>query len=172
MKVHKVSSRSKHENRNATKRHVKNKWLTHGKKIRHADVSSHGPTPSTAKLENELVNRQKSKVKRLQKAYTKAATVSSEDGQAKGKAVSAPFPHIHTNGGTELETQSDSEDSQDWRSYARSVLQNGLEKGGEGNSVSNQMEEEEVFEYHAQYDRSQNHTVLVLKQGQVKRARK
>ncbi|XP_053498968.1 polynucleotide 5'-hydroxyl-kinase NOL9 [Ictalurus furcatus] len=166
MKVHKVSSRSRHEHRNTTKRHMKNKWRTHGKKIRHADPSSHSPGPSTAKIENELVNRQKPKVKRLQKSYAKATAVLSEDGhlsQAKSKAVTAP--HVTANGGTELE--SDSEDSQDWRSYAKSVLQNGLEKeGGEGNSVSNQLEEEEVSEYHAQYDRSQNHTVLVLKQGQ------
>ncbi|KAI5096007.1 polynucleotide 5'-hydroxyl-kinase NOL9, partial [Silurus meridionalis] len=169
MKVHKVSSRSKHENRNATKRHSKNKWRTHGKKNQHVDPSGQNPRPSTAKFENELVNRQKPKVKRLQKAYTKAATVTSKDkcsSQAKGKALSAPCPHVHTNGGTELETESDSEDSQVWRSYAKSVLQNGAEKEGEGNSVLNQSEEVEVLEYHAQYERSQNHTVLVLKQGQ------
>lgn len=151
---------------------MKNKWHTHRKKIRHTDFSENSPRPSTAKFENEIVNRQKPKVKRLQKAYTKAATVTSKDGdltQAKAKAVSASFPHVHANGGTKLETWSDSEDSQDWRSYAKSVLQNGLEKeGGEGNPVSNQLEEEEGCEYHAQYDRSQNHTVLVLKQGQVK----
>lgn len=167
MKVHRLSSR------NATKRHVKNKWRTHGKKIRHADNSGNGPRPSTARLESELVSRQKPALKRLQKTYTKAANVTSEDGdlsRAKGKAVSAPFPHVHANGGTELETGSDSEDSQDWRSYARSVLQNGLkEEGGEGNSVSNQSEEGEGLEYHAQYDHSENHTVLVLKQGQVKK---
>ncbi|XP_060750933.1 polynucleotide 5'-hydroxyl-kinase NOL9 [Tachysurus vachellii] len=159
MKVHKIS-----------KRHVKNKWRTHGKKIRFADPSSSSPRPSTAKSENELVHRQKPKVKRLQKTYTKATTVTSEDGrvsQAKGKAVSAPSPHVHTNGGTELEVGSDSEDSQDWRSYAKSVLQNGFEKeGGEGKSVTNQLKEDEVIEYHMQYDRSQNHTVLILKQGQ------
>lgn len=172
MKVHRVSSRSKQEHQYATKRHVKNKWRTHGKKTRHADLSGTGPRPSTAKFENELVNRQKPKVKRLQKAYTKVATETSGDGdlsQAKGKAASAPFPYVHTNGGTELEMGTDSEDSQDWRSYAKSILQNGLEKeGGKGNSVTNQVEEEEGLEYHAQYDRSQNHTVLVLKQGQVR----
>lgn len=174
MKAHKVSSRSKHEHRNATKRNLKNKWRTHGKKIRHADPSGNSPRSSTARFENKIVNRseQKPKVKRLQTAYARPATAKSKDGdllQSKSKAVSALFPHVHANGGTELETGSDSENSQDWRSYAKSVLQNGLEKdGGEGNSVSNQMEEEEGIEYHTQYDRSQNHTVLVLKQGQVK----
>lgn len=150
---------------------MKNKWRTHGKKIRFADPSGSSPRPSTAKSENELVHRQKPKVKRLRKKYNKALAVTSEDGhvsQAKGKSMSAPFPHVHTNGGAELQMGSDSEDSQDWRSYAKSVLQNGLEKeGGEGKSVTNQLEEEELIEYHAQYDRSQNHTVLVLKQGQV-----
>lgn len=159
------------KHQNAPKRHLKNKWHTHGKKIRHLDPSGNSPRPSTAKLENELVNRHQPKLKRLQKAYTKAATVTSEDGlsQVKGKAVSAPFLHFHTNGGAEVETGSDSEDSQDWRSYAKSVLQNGLEKeGGEGNSISIQLEEEEGIEYHAQYDHTHNHTVLVLKQGQVR----
>lgn len=160
------------KHQNAPKRHLKNKWHTHGKRIRHLDPSGNSPRPSTAKLDNELVNRQKPKLKRLQKAYTKAATVTSKDGdlsQIKGKATSTPFLHFHTNGGTEVETGSDSEDSQDWRSYAKSVLQNGLERGaGEGNSVSNQLEEEDRIEYHAQYDDSHNHTVLVLKQGQVK----
>ncbi|KAM9445313.1 polynucleotide 5'-hydroxyl-kinase NOL9 isoform 1-T4 [Clarias gariepinus] len=171
MKVHKVSSRSKHEHRNASKRHLKSKWRTQGKKLRLSDPSDHSPKPSTAKFENALANRQqKPKVKRLQKTYTKATTVTSEDGhllQAKARAVSSPFPHVHTNGGAELEMGSDSEDSQDWRSYANSVLQNGLERDrGEGNSVLNQLEEGEGMEYHTQYDRSQNHTVLVLKQGQ------
>lgn len=174
MKVHKVSSRSKHEHRNASKRHLKSKWRTQGKKLRLSDPSDHSPKPSTAKFENALANRQqKPKVKRLQKTYTKATTVTSEDGhllQAKARAVSSPFPHVHTNGGAELDMGSDSEDSQDWRSYANSVLQNGLERDrGEGNSVLNQLEEGEGIEYHTQYDRSQNHTVLVLKQGQVKK---
>ncbi|TSL61239.1 Polynucleotide 5'-hydroxyl-kinase NOL9 [Bagarius yarrelli] len=155
MKVHKVS-----------KRHGKNKWRTHGKKIRVADPSG----PSAAKPEKELVNRQKPKVKRLQKTYTKAAAVTSGNGhlsQAKIKAVSSSFTSVHNNGRTGMNSASDSEDSQKWRSYADSVLQNGLKKdGGEGKSVTNQLEEEEVIEYHAQYDRSQNHTVLVLKKGQ------
>ncbi|KAL7859344.1 hypothetical protein SRHO_G00144910 [Serrasalmus rhombeus] len=172
MKVHKVSPRSRNEQR---KRHPpKNKWRVHNKKISNVDPSGLSSSPATAKLEHHLATRQKLKLKRLQKVYTKAVDLTLEDNhsvRAKGK-VSAPvtLPQVHTNGGTEVEAGSDSEDSQEWRSYAKSVLQNGMEqRGGQENSApaaSEQLEDEELPGYHAQHDHVQNHTVLVLQQGQ------
>ncbi|XP_035377210.1 polynucleotide 5'-hydroxyl-kinase NOL9 [Electrophorus electricus] len=173
MKVHKASSRSKNEQRNATKRHPKSKWRVHNKRIRSLDPSQLTSSPTVAKVVPQLANRQKSKLKRLQKAHAKAVTLSPEESnfvRAKVRVPPVTFPRVHTNGGTELETGSDSEDSQDWSSYAKSVLQNGLEmKGGEEDLTPVarvQLEDEEPPEYHAQYDHVQNHTVLVLQQGQ------
>ncbi|XP_062871334.1 polynucleotide 5'-hydroxyl-kinase NOL9 [Trichomycterus rosablanca] len=165
MKVHTVSSRSKHEQPNSTKRQPKNKWLIHGKKIRQSDPC---PSSTTAKFENQLVNSQMTKLKRLQKTYTKAATLTSEDRnlpRTKGKTFSTQLPPVQSNGGTKQQEEkgSDSEDSQDWRSYAKSILQNGLT--GEGNSAPDQTEDE-IYEYRAQFDSVKNHTVLVLQKGQ------
>ncbi|KAI4871766.1 hypothetical protein NFI96_010925 [Prochilodus magdalenae] len=169
MKVHKVSSRSKYEQRSTNKRHSRNKWRIHNKKIRNPDPSCLGSSPATAKVEHQLGARQKLKLKRLQKVYAKAVNVTLEDShsvRAKGK-VSTPgtVPHVHTNGGTGVEGGSDSEDSQEWRSYAESVLQNGMECGV-GGRESSSLAAEEVPGYHAQHDHVQNHTVLVLQQGQ------
>ncbi|XP_076840173.1 polynucleotide 5'-hydroxyl-kinase NOL9 [Brachyhypopomus gauderio] len=171
MKVHKVSYRSKNEQRNATKRPQKSKWRVHSRKIRDSDPCHLSPSPTVATFVHQLANRQKTKLKRLQKTHAKAVTLSPEETHsAKGKVPSVAFSHVHTNGGTELGTGSGSEDSQDWRNYAKSVLQNGQEsKGGEEDltpAAHVQTEDEETPEYHAQHDQVQNHTVLVLQQGQ------
>ncbi|XP_066526144.1 polynucleotide 5'-hydroxyl-kinase NOL9 [Hoplias malabaricus] len=172
MKVHKVSSRPKNEQRNA-KRHSRNKWHIHNKKSHTSDLPCVTSNPATAKLENQLANRQKLKLKRLQKVYAKPVSFTPEDShaiRAKGKAAnSVTFPHVHTNGGTEVAAVSDSEDSQEWTSYAKSVLQNGMERGGgsqENSACPETLEGEELPDYVAQHDRVQKHTVLVLKQSQ------
>lgn len=182
MKVHKVAPRPKNEQRNATKRHPRNKWQVHNKRIHCADTSRDSLSPATAKLEHQLANRQKLKLKRLQKVYNKTVSLPSEDSpsiQTKGKTATAspvPFPPVHTNGEAEVETGSDSEDSEEWSSYAKSVLQNGTEKGADQENTTGplleQLVDEEAPEYHAQYDHVHNHTLVVLKQGQVKKKKK
>ncbi|XP_072553501.1 polynucleotide 5'-hydroxyl-kinase NOL9 isoform X2 [Salminus brasiliensis] len=172
MKVRKVSPRPKNEQRSAAKRHPRNKWRVHNKKIRNSEPSHLSPSPATAKLEHQLASRQKLKLKRLQKVYPKTVALTPEV-QVKSKVTTpATLPHVHTNGGMEVKNGSDSEDSQEWRSYAKSILQNGMGRGGrEGRKNSSLMapepfEDEEVPKYHAQHDHAQNHTVLVLQQGQ------
>uniref|UniRef100_A0A8B9JH85 Polynucleotide 5'-hydroxyl-kinase NOL9 n=1 Tax=Astyanax mexicanus TaxID=7994 RepID=A0A8B9JH85_ASTMX len=173
MKVHK-KTRTKNEQQSASKHLPRNKWRVHNKKMRNYDASHLSQSPATAKLEHQLGNRQKFKLKRLQKAFPKTVSMTAEEQVRKKEKVSAPatVPHGHTNGGMEVENGSESEDSQEWRSYAKSVLQNGTEKGGRGgrkNSTSaapEPVENEEVPKYHAQHDHVQNHTVLALQQGQ------
>ncbi|XP_022532818.2 polynucleotide 5'-hydroxyl-kinase NOL9 isoform X1 [Astyanax mexicanus] len=173
MKVHK-KTRTKNEQQSASKHLPRNKWRVHNKKMRNYDPSHLSQSPATAKLEHLLGNKQKFKLKRLQKAFPKTVSMTAEEQVRKKEKVSAPatVPHGHTNGGMEVENCSESEDSQEWRSYAKSVLQNGTEKGGRGgrkNSTSaapEPVENEEVPKYHAQHDHVQNHTVLALQQGQ------
>lgn len=139
MKVQRGASRPKHEPSN------KNKWHVHGKKLR-SDPSLPAAVP-----ESRPVSRPKPKLKRLQKTYSQAAAVPQQDrppDRGKGKTALPPSPH--TNGAAETGGNSDSNDSQAWRSYAKSILQNG----------------EKTEKYHAQYDHAKKHTVLVLKQGQ------
>ncbi|XP_039509061.1 polynucleotide 5'-hydroxyl-kinase NOL9 [Pimephales promelas] len=164
MKVHKVSSRSQHEQRNATKRHSKNKWH---KNIRRLD-STVLNTSSTTKLDQQIAKREKPTVKRLKKSYAKPVTFIPENSCAKeGKveATSVTFPHVHTNGGTGLDDSSSaSVDSQEWSEYANSVLQNGMEST---TLPDTDQQTEDDLQFHAHLDHTHNRAVLVMKQDQV-----
>jgi len=164
MKVHKVSSRSQHEQRNATKRHSKNKWH---KNIRRLD-STLLNTSSTTKLDQQIAKREKPTVKRLKKSYVKPVTFIPENSCAKeGKveATSVTFPHVHTNGGTGLDDSSSaSVDSQEWSEYANSVLQNGMEST---TLTDSDQRTEDDLQFHAHLDHTHNRAVLVMKQDQV-----
>ncbi|XP_051947607.1 polynucleotide 5'-hydroxyl-kinase NOL9-like [Xyrauchen texanus] len=153
MKVQKVSSRSQHEQRNATKRHGKNKWC---KKVRKLDsvLSSSG----TAKLEQQIAKREKPKLKRLKKLYSKTVTLIPVNSYTEeGKET---FAHVHTNGGTELEASSNSEDSKEWSAYAKIVLQSSA-------LPDKEQLEKDSLQYQAQLDHAGNRAVLVMQQGQV-----
>ncbi|XP_030625442.1 polynucleotide 5'-hydroxyl-kinase NOL9 [Chanos chanos] len=172
MKVQKVSPRSTHVQPNATKR--KNKWRLHNRRALGLNSSDLSPNSTFAKVEHQLANREKSHLKRLKKLHAKRIILSLEDSssvKAKDRDQPGTFSHVHTNGGgTELEVNSNSEDSQDWRSYAKSVLQNGVEcsAGQESpDAASPEQLEEEELQYHAQLDRSHNRTILVMQQGQT-----
>ncbi|KAL0158210.1 hypothetical protein M9458_046286, partial [Cirrhinus mrigala] len=160
MKVHKGSSRSHHEQRNATKRHGKNKWR---KKIHNLDSALLNTSPGTAKLGQQIAKLEKPTLKRLKKSYTKPIPKNSCAEEKKVKATSETFAHVHTNGGTELDDSSKSLDSQEWSEYANSVLQNGMESSTV--PKTDEMEEGGI-QFHAHFDHTHNHAVLVLKQGQ------
>ncbi|KAL1250021.1 hypothetical protein QQF64_021026 [Cirrhinus molitorella] len=160
MKVHKVSSQSQHEQRNATKHHGKNKWR---KKIHSMDSTLIKTSAGTAKLGQQIAKKEKPKLKRLKKSYTKPIPKNSCAEEKNVKATSVTFAHVHTNGGTELDDSSISVDSQEWSEYAKS-LQNGME--GSTSPTTDQMEEGGL-QFHAHFDHTHNHAVLVMKQGQV-----
>lgn len=156
MKVHKVSSRSQHKQRNATKRHNKNKWH---KKVRSLNSTLPNTSPGTAKLEPT--------VKRLKKLYVKPVTFIPKNSCAeeeKVKATSVTSAHVHTNGGTELDDSSSSVDSQEWSEYANSVLQNGKESS---TLPDTDKQKEDDLQFHAHLDHTHNRAVLVMKPGQV-----
>lgn len=163
MKVHKVSSRSQHEQRNATKRHSKNKWH---KKIRSLDSTLLNPSSGTAKLEQRIAKREKPTVKRLKKLNAKPVTIFPENcaKEEKVEATSVTFAHVHTNGGTELDDSSASVDSQEWSEYANSVLQNGMETS---TLPDTDQRKEDELQFHAHLDHTHNRAVLVMKQDQV-----
>lgn len=164
MKVHKVSSQSQREQRNATKRHSRNKWH---KKIRSLDSTLLNSSPGTAKLEQQIAKREKPTIKRLKKLYAKPVTFIPENScaeEVKVKATPVTFDHGHTNGGTELEDSSSSVDSQEWSEYANSVLQNGMESS---TLPDTDQGKEDDLQFHAHLDHTNNRAVLVMKQGQV-----
>ncbi|XP_067302275.1 polynucleotide 5'-hydroxyl-kinase NOL9 [Pseudorasbora parva] len=164
MKVHKVSSRSQHEQRNATKRHSKNKWH---KKTRSLDSTLLNTSPGTAKLEQQIAKREKPTIKRLKKLCAKPVTFVPETScaeEVKVKPTSVTFDHGHTNGGTELDDSSSSVDSQEWSEYANSVLQNGMESS---TIPDTDQQEEDDLQFYAHLDQTHNRAVLVMKQGQV-----
>lgn len=164
MKVHKVSSRAQHEQRNATKCHGKNKWH---KKVRSLDSTLLNSSAGTAKLEQQIAKREKPTVKRLKKLNAKPVTFIPKNSRAeeeKVKAASVTSAHVHTNGGTELDDSSTSVDSQEWSEYANSVLQNGLESSALPDT--DKLKEDDL-QFHAHLDQTNNRAVLVMKQGQV-----
>ncbi|XP_048035225.1 polynucleotide 5'-hydroxyl-kinase NOL9 [Megalobrama amblycephala] len=166
MKVHKVSSRSQHKQRNATKRHNKNKWH---KKVRSLDSTLPNTSPGTAKLEQQIAKSEKPTIKRLQKLYTKPVTFIPKNSCAEEEKVTAPSvtsAHVHTNGGTELDDSSTSVDSKEWSEYANSVLQNGKESSNTELPDTDKQEEDDL-QFHAHLDHTNNRAVLVMKPGQV-----
>ncbi|XP_073679523.1 polynucleotide 5'-hydroxyl-kinase NOL9 [Garra rufa] len=161
MKVHKVSSRSQHEQRNATKHHGKNKWC---RKIHGMNSTLINTSPGTAKLGQQVAKKEKPAIKRLKKSYRKPIRENSCAEEKKVKATSATFAHVHTNGGTELDDSSISVDSKEWSEYAKSVFQNGMESSS---SPKTDRMEEGGLQFHAHFDHTHNHAVLVMKQGQA-----
>ncbi|XP_028849801.1 polynucleotide 5'-hydroxyl-kinase NOL9 [Denticeps clupeoides] len=165
MKVQKGLSRPKHASRNGNKRHPKNsKWRTHGRAFGSDSLSR-------AKLEHQLVGHEKPGLKRLKKQYPKAVDSRDTYGFAamKFQAKPAPFsrgpPHTHTNGQAGSDSSSNTEDSQDWRSYAQTMLHNGVE-GSEAHKGSMSERLEDGAQFHAQLDHTHNRTVLAMQPGQ------
>lgn len=164
MKVKKVSSQAQHEQRNTSKHRDKlnrrKKTLTELKKTSLLNAST-----SKTKLEQLLTKREKPRLKRLKKSYAKPVTVNLDtSSSAEEKVKNTSRALAHTNGDTELEGSSDSEDLQEWDAYANSVLQNGMESSTL--SDTDQVEKDEL-QYHVQLDHTQNRAVLVMHQGQT-----
>ena len=126
-----------------------------------------------AKLEQQIsakasiaANR-KTGLKRLKR---KAKAVRSK--QVKNHAGERTPSHLLTNGRTGLRPDSDSEDSQDWSSFAQSVLQNGVEAANGQETarsarVASSELNEEAFHYCAERDHAHNRTLLVMQPDQV-----
>lgn len=157
----KVKKFAKHKQHNTSAHH----GLTNRhKKCKLRKISLLNACPGTAKLEHHLAKKDKPRLKRLKK-YAKPVTVNPENSfskEEKDKTTSGGFTHVHTNGDTELEGSSNSEDFQEWNAYANSVLQNGTESPTDTDQV-----DKDGLQYHAQLDHTQNRAVLVMQQNQV-----
>lgn len=170
MKVQKVPPKHKQKSRKAARQHCKlqcnTKWFKQNR-IGNTDSSNLSPGTAMAKLEHQASSKQKSNLKRLKKA---AKTVCFR--QVKGQATERTPSHALSNGGAEREQGGDSDDSQDWSSFAQSVLQNGAQsrdamEGSVSAKAAPGRIEEEAFHYCAERDHVHNRTVLVMQQSQV-----
>ncbi|KAI7794149.1 polynucleotide 5'-hydroxyl-kinase NOL9 [Triplophysa rosa] len=164
MKVNKFSSHAKHKQQNTSTHH---RLTNRHKKCKLKKISLLNACPGPAKLEQHLTEKEKPRLKRLKKSYAKPVTVNPENSfseEVKDKAASGCFTRVHTNGDTELEGSSNSEDSQEWNAYANSVLQNGTESL---TSPDTDQVDKDGLQYHAQLDHTQNRAVLVMQQDQT-----
>ncbi|KAL1020591.1 hypothetical protein UPYG_G00002140 [Umbra pygmaea] len=165
MKVHKASSKPQQKSKRP---YCNKKWFKVSRTSNVSDSPSLRSITVTAQLEQQALKLRKGKpnLKRLKKG---ARTVCLK--QAEG--VECTPPQTLTNGGGGgTEQVSDSDESQDWRSYAMSVLQqngSGERMEGQGRSVSDKspgrLEEEDIF-HCAERDHIHNRTVLVMQPGQ------
>ncbi|XP_067096081.1 polynucleotide 5'-hydroxyl-kinase NOL9 [Osmerus mordax] len=172
MKVNKSASGPQQRSRNPAKQQCNNKWFKRSRVIT-PDSPSTSPGAAMAKLEQQISAKasiaanKKTGLKRLKK---KAKAVCSK--QVKNHAGERTHFHPLTNGRTGLKPDSDSEDSQDWSSFAQSVLQNGVEAAngqeaaGSARVASGELNEE-TFHYCAERDHAHNRTVLVMQPGQT-----
>ncbi|XP_036388316.1 polynucleotide 5'-hydroxyl-kinase NOL9 isoform X1 [Megalops cyprinoides] len=172
MKVPNGSAKVKGRSSGETRRIKKKKRHSQNATPMNSDPSNASPDTAMAKKYYQLASRGKPSLKRLKGSarpvYSGHGQVALQRGKGTFKTGAPPQPH--TNGGPELELDSSSEDSEHWSSYARSILQNGME-GSSGQEVSAGTvlggKGEESPPYHAELDCVHNRAVLVLQQGQT-----
>lgn len=171
MKAQRASSQPKHSQRNGGRKAKNPKWHGHSKSLLSEGLKLSNSSPS-ARFEHHISNSVKHSLKSQKKQYAQAAssgTLSCPLPTApKGKALGA-----HINGqakGWSSSCDSDTEDSQGWRSYAQSVLQNGTQTIAKAQeSVLSDHVEEEVEPFLTQFDHVNNRTLMVMRPGQVSR---
>ncbi|KAL2103896.1 hypothetical protein ACEWY4_000764 [Coilia grayii] len=171
MKAQRGSSRPKHNQRNGNKRAKNPKWHGHNKSL-HSDVA-HNLLLASARNDHGTADSGKPNLKSLKRQFAKAVsgsrTMSSHlpaEPKRKSQATST-----HANGQAQTwssGSDSDTEDSQGWRSYAQSVLQNGMPSGvdaGEGLQPECLGEDTQLFL--TQFDHVKNRTLMVMQPGQT-----
>lgn len=171
MKVNKSSSKPKQRSRNPAKQRCNSKWFKQSKVPTSVsfDVS---PSTATTNKEHQISARAVSVNKKTNLKCLKKRAKAVCFKQVKNHTTESAHSHPLTNGRSELRQDSDSEDSQDWGSYAQSVLQNGVEtsngqeSAGSARAATGKLDEE-AFYYCADRDYVHNRTVLVMQPGQT-----
>ncbi|XP_010873621.2 polynucleotide 5'-hydroxyl-kinase NOL9 [Esox lucius] len=168
MKVHKAPSKPEHMSKRP---HCKDKWYKLNRVSNISDCSS--LRSDVAKIEKYVSNVRKDKhnLKRLKKG-AKAVCFRPFNPLALERTTTHPSL---TNGGAGGKEQvSDSDESQDWCSLAKSVLHqyfSGKRTEGKDSSLSAEVSpgrmEEEAFFHCAERDHVHNRTVLVMQPGQT-----
>ncbi|XP_020314602.1 polynucleotide 5'-hydroxyl-kinase NOL9 [Oncorhynchus kisutch] len=170
MKVQKSLPKTKQTSK---RQQCNDKWFKSNRIAKNSDSSNLSPSTAMAKLEHRASNLRKDKpnLKRLKKGAKAVSFRPVKTPAATERTPSRPL----TNGGAGGPEQgSDSDESQDWSSFAKSVLhQNGGGESMEGQEscVSAKAApgriEEEAFVHCAERDYIHNRTVLVMQQGQT-----
>lgn len=170
MKVQKSLPKTKQTSK---RQQCNDKWFKSNRIPKNSDSSNLSPSTAMAKLEHRASNLRKDKpnLKRLKK---KAMTVSFRQVKTPAATERTPSRPLTNGGAGRPEQGSDSDESQDWSSFAESVLhQNGGGESMEGQescvsakAVPGRIEEE-AFVHCAERDYIHNRTVLVMQQGQV-----
>lgn len=170
MKAQRNSSQSRNALRKKKKKQqetsrnkkVKNpKWHGHVKSLQREDLKK-SLSPSITNQNNEKPQSSKLSFK-CQKRLL-AANLSDEKSNTlvEESHYGAAGMTSHRNG----HTSHDVDESQYWRSYAQSVLQNGIQSSDEDCALSNQLGGE-MPTFHAQYDCLNNRTLVVMQPGQT-----
>ncbi|XP_041955049.1 polynucleotide 5'-hydroxyl-kinase NOL9 isoform X1 [Alosa sapidissima] len=169
MKAQRASSHPKHTLRNVIKKAKNPKWHGHNKSLL-SDDHKQSLSLTSARYENQMGHSGKSSLKSQRRQYAKAVS---------GRTVSSPLtaaPRVkalaaHINGQTKSLSNSgdsDTEDSQGWRSYAQSVLQNGKQTIPDAEeSLLSEHVGEEIEPFLTQFDHTNNRTLMVMRPGQT-----
>ncbi|XP_062397026.1 polynucleotide 5'-hydroxyl-kinase NOL9 [Sardina pilchardus] len=170
MKAQRPSSHPKHTLRNVIKKAKNPKWHGHNKALLLSDDHSQGLGPPSARFENQTGHSGKPSLKSQRRRYAKAVS---------GRSVSSPLtaaPRVktsaaHINGQAKScssSSNSDTEDSQGWRSYAQSVLQNGMQPIADAEeSLLSEHVGEGIEPFLTQFDITNNRTLMVMRPGQT-----
>ncbi|XP_076133118.1 polynucleotide 5'-hydroxyl-kinase NOL9 isoform X2 [Alosa pseudoharengus] len=169
MKAQRASSHPKNTLRNVIKKAKNPKWHGHNKSLL-SDDHKQSLSLTSARYENQMGHSGKSSLKSQRIQYAKAVS---------GRTVSSPLtaaPRVkalaaHINGQTKSLSSSgdsDTEDSQGWRSYAQSVLQNGKQTIPDAEeSLLSEHVGEEIEPFLTQFDHTNNRTLMVMRPGQT-----
>ncbi|KAM9343313.1 polynucleotide 5'-hydroxyl-kinase NOL9 isoform 1-T1 [Pholidichthys leucotaenia] len=142
------------------------KWRdVRGKRHRpHITPSDLNSSPVTAAVikEHQVLVKKKPSVKRLK---NKAKTVS--DQKTTSSEPVCMKSHSQSNGSLAFNLDNDSDDSQEWKEYTKSVYRNGVETSGDKNNFRPGRLEGEALHYCAHRDDRKNHAVLVMQKDQT-----
>ncbi|KAJ8016939.1 hypothetical protein DPEC_G00012560 [Dallia pectoralis] len=170
MKIHKAPSKPQQ----MSKRPIcKDKWYKLNRVSNISDSSSLSPSTAIAKLERHASQLRKDKPN-LKRLKNRATAVCFRQANALASERTTSHPTLANGGAGGTEPVSDSDESQEWCSFADSVLhQNGSGKGREGKDSSLSAKqspgriEDEAFFHCAERDPTHNRTVLVMQPGQT-----
>lgn len=148
------------------------KWKdVRGKRCRPpVSASELDSTPVVARMikEHHVSTKKKPSVKRLK---SKAKSVS--DARRNAPPQSGQKKHAHANGSSAFTPDNESDDSQEWKEFSRSVHGNGVDATDEDVEEEEERDvqpgrlEGKALHYCAERDDRKNHAVLVMQRSQV-----
>ncbi|KAL4623755.1 polynucleotide 5'-hydroxyl-kinase NOL9 [Arapaima gigas] len=154
-----AKGRGKHPGEVRGTKKMRKQLLNHRGAAVNSDNCGISPDAALTRKYQQLAGQGQPSLKRLKIGPRKVGSAQGREVKSSSWAIT----HPHSNGGTEDESQMDTRAEERGGSFALPLPENGTEATS---AVQPDSLDEELHQYHAEWDPVQNRTVLVLHQGQ------